>query len=87
MAVELNEIAFLEAERFLKELAHLRLRAREVASVVRREEGPEEIANAIEDIARVLLTASSKASGPIYDSFSGSNAPDAIEAGTQVSLL
>ena len=89
MAGELNEIAFVEAEGFLKELARLRLRAREVAGVIRREEGPEEIALAIEEIARALLTASSKASGPVYDSFSGgsSTAIDAAVAPQQASLL
>ncbi len=77
----MNEIAFVEAEKFLKELAHLRLRARETAQIIRREEAPESIAVAIEATARELLAASSAVSSQLYSTFANADAsrvqPDA----------
>lgn len=83
---ELNEIAFVEAESLLKDLGAFRWRAREVAAVVRREEGPEEIAVAIEDAINVLRSASSEISGLVYASFSAATSAD-VPRSDQASLL
>ena len=69
MASELNEHAFIEAEQLLRELTTLQLRAREVAAIVRREEGPEEVAVAIEAAVNAIRTASTDVSGLVYASF------------------
>lgn len=76
----MNEIAFLEAEKLLKELASLRLRARETAQVLRREEAPEEIALAVEHAARELRTASSAVSQLVYPAFAESMGAGTVDA-------
>ncbi len=86
MAGELNEIAFVEAEKLLKELGAFRWRAKEVAAVVRREEGPEEIAAAIEDAINVIRSASSQVSSLVYASFSAQTNAEAAQSG-QATLL
>lgn len=87
MAPELNEHAFVEAELLLKELGAIRVRAGEVAAIVRREEGPEEVALAIEEAVSAIRAASTAVSGLVYSSFTPKVTAAPAPERAQASLL